>query len=438
MVKEIWKYISYIGVQGLEHDVNLKKKLIFFNRSMVIGFFGTLFQCINVWPFLGYKSLSFLFVCLAIIITLILNSKGKMQLSKTVLFYTVYALGYTTIFNIGGDPLFHLGGFTAFTFGLLILDYKKDKVLLIVSCFYILTCAYLGEHDYLFDAPDFSTYDGIETIRFFNIASMILLNSIFVMFMLKLNKSNEDSLKLTVEEKSKLLIQLQKNSEILEEEVVKRTTEIEKQKEVLQSKNAEKEVLLKEIHHRVKNNLQIIVSLINLQRQNLKSEEGIAVLAEIKSRIESMSIVHERMYQTANFLNIDIEIYIQQLVTNLRELYANDKVEIKIVIEDNLRLNIEESIPVGLILNELISNFYKYGYNTNGSKSECTVTARLVDNNRMFFEIRDNGPGFPEAFNVSENETLGLSLVESLIDQLEGSLNFYNDNGAVCQFQFRL
>lgn len=415
-MKSFWTFVSRIGVDQIQADENLVRKTIFFNRAIVIGFFGTIFQCINVWPFMGYKALSFGLVCAAIIVALYLNKKGEFQRSKNVLFYTVYAVGCHSILILGGDTLFHLGSFTTFTFGLLIFDYRKDKLLIAVSVVYILFTQFAGEHGFLFNAPEFSSFQGIETIRFFNILSMVIINSVFVLFMLKLNRQNEQS---------------------LERQVAERTLEIEQQKNALAHQNEEKVILLQEIHHRVKNNLQIIVSLINLQLNNSTNEEARIVLTDINNRVQSMSIVHERMYKTTDFKNISIASYTAQLIDNFNRLYGCKKCTFETEIPNDFNLNIEYSIPIGLILNELISNFFKYGKDKEG-QNRCTISVQKNEAGIVTFEVRDNGIGYPEEMNLSNTSTLGLTLIRSLVNQIEGDVKFFNDKGAVCQFTFQL
>jgi len=183
----------------------------------------------------------------------------------------------------------------------------------------------------------------------------------------------------------------------------------------------EKEVLLKEVHHRVKNNLQVISSILNLQRAYLKDKNSDNLFRELQNRVRSMSFIHESLYQTQDFSNLNFGEYLNNLATNLKHSYLidDDNIEIKVT-ADKLFLNLDYSIPCGLIVNELISNAFKYAF-PEGRKGKIDVIIKKLHN---FVEIivADNGIGIKKEIDIKNTETLGLQLVTSLVEQLDGTL----------------
>lgn len=190
--------------------------------------------------------------------------------------------------------------------------------------------------------------------------------------------------------------------------------------EVKKSLN-EKEVLLKEIHHRVKNNLQIISSLLNLQSNFIKDQEYLAVFRESQNRIKSMALIHEQLYQSLDLTHINFEEYMNDIVNHLIHAYASDlrRINIKKNIE-NVSMGIETAIPCGLIINEIISNALKHAFPDKQS-GEVKIEFESV-NNGYILTISDNGIGLPEDFDIEKSKSLGLKLVNMLIKQIDGTL----------------
>ena len=190
----------------------------------------------------------------------------------------------------------------------------------------------------------------------------------------------------------------------------------------------EKEILLKEVHHRVKNNLQVINSILNLQSSYVEDAKTLEIINESQNRIRSMSYIHESLYQTKDFSSINFADYISNLVQNLvhsYQLYQN-KIELDLQIEP-VKLALDQAIPCGLILNELISNSLKYAYPDDGvGKIKIQVTEKK---NMMQFVVEDFGIGLPKDFDVENSDSLGLSLVYTLVEQLDGQLILKTDGG---------
>ncbi|MEH2201779.1 PAS domain S-box protein [Nostoc sp.] len=199
---------------------------------------------------------------------------------------------------------------------------------------------------------------------------------------------------------------------------------------------AEKEVLLKEVHHRVKNNLQIVSSLLQLQSQTLKDPEVIKVLRESQNRIESISLIHKNLYTSANIGQIDVGDYIHNLAASL--LISYQIWPEKIVLEtdiDSVSLNVDQAIACGLVINELISNALKHAF-PNQQAGKISIALRNIGNN-IEMTIRDNGIGLPDNLDWRNTDSLGLSLVYDLVtEQLEGDITLERNRGTVFKIQF--
>ena len=183
----------------------------------------------------------------------------------------------------------------------------------------------------------------------------------------------------------------------------------------------EKEVLLKEVHHRVKNNLQVISSLMSLQRSFVKDPTLVQVLEESQSRIATMSYIHESLYRHTDFSSISFADYLKRLSTNLIHSYSTPDCEVALqsALED-VYLTLDQAIPSGLIVNELVSNALKYAF--KGRKKGVVFLRVAKLDGRIEIEVRDDGVGLPEDFSLNKNESLGLYLIQALSEQLEAKL----------------
>ena len=213
-------------------------------------------------------------------------------------------------------------------------------------------------------------------------------------------------------------------------------TEVKKAENKVKASLKDKEVLLKEIHHRVKNNLQIISSLLDLQANYVDDMETVTVLQESQNRVKSMAMIHEMLYQSNNLSNIEFSGYIRILVQDLLYSYGV-KSNIKPVINvEHIILNIETAIPCGLIISELISNSLKYAFPDNRS-GEIFIS---FDSDEWEFElvIGDDGVGLPKDLDFKNVESsLGLRLVNMLVDQLDGSIELDRTNGTEFKIKFK-
>ena len=197
----------------------------------------------------------------------------------------------------------------------------------------------------------------------------------------------------------------------------------------------EKEVLLQEVHHRVKNNLQVISSILNLQSSYVKDKITLDILRESQNRIKSMSFIHESLYQTKDFNRVDFEDYITGLTNNLLYSYSMMSQQVNLNAEvDRVFLNLDQAIPCGLIVNELVSNALKYAF--PGEKQGRILVKASENKNMITLIVEDNGIGLPENFNIEKTDTLGLQLVYTLIEQLDGEIKVSTKNGTKYLIKF--
>jgi PAS domain S-box-containing protein len=214
------------------------------------------------------------------------------------------------------------------------------------------------------------------------------------------------------------------------------TEKKESERQIKQSLK-EKEVLLKEVHHRVKNNLQVISSILNLQSSYVKDQNTLDILKESQNRIKSMSFIHESLYHTENFSSIDFSDYILNLSKNLVHSYRvyNELVDLKLDI-DKVVLNLDQAIPCGLIVNELVSNALKYAF-PGGAEGDISIKLEEVDK-KVFLHVADTGIGLPEGIDFRNTDSLGLQLVVTLVEQLEGEIELDTSNGSKYIINFEL
>ncbi|PZR26454.1 MAG: histidine kinase [Citrobacter freundii] len=201
--------------------------------------------------------------------------------------------------------------------------------------------------------------------------------------------------------------------------------EINEQNERLRKVLDDKEWLLKEIHHRVKNNLQIVISLLNTQSRFLDNEDAITAIRNSQHRMYAMSIIHQRLYQTENLGTIDMKWYLQELISYMKESFTTGQ---RINIEINAQaheLDVVEAVPLGLIVNEAVSNAIKYAF-PGGRKGLVKVSFMQTDDDRYRLSVEDNGIGIDNIDEVLQKGTLGLSLIEGLAGQLDGALSMEN------------
>jgi len=220
-------------------------------------------------------------------------------------------------------------------------------------------------------------------------------------------------------------------------------TERKKQADKIRASLEEKEYLLKEIHHRVKNNLQLIISLINFKLRHLREDKYIDLFKSIQNRIYTIALVHNRLYLSKNLAKISFKEYIQNLVRHLLSVLKIDSNSITVKTEvKDIHLGISLAVPCGLIINELVMNALKYAFpGTAGGtiKISLKVQKNHLEDSKIIYilDIRDSGIGFPAGFDFHKTDTFGLQLVVTLVEQLEGSIEKSGKKGVGFRIRFR-
>lgn len=225
----------------------------------------------------------------------------------------------------------------------------------------------------------------------------------------------------------------------LEQRISEKTAELETAKQRLQQEIIEKEVLLREVHHRVKNNFAVIHSLLSLQSQQIEDQKLRALFKESAERVQSMAMVHKQLYQSADLASVDFKGYIRSLARNLYFSYAAEpeKVDLQLRIED-ISLGVDQAIPCGLIVNELISNALKYAFpKEKEGQGFIRISLGRKDKGEIELKVKDNGAGLPEDLDIHASPTLGLQLVSMLAEeQLEGKLDVSRTGGTEIRILF--
>ncbi len=210
----------------------------------------------------------------------------------------------------------------------------------------------------------------------------------------------------------------------------KKKEELNRKNLIIEKALAEKEVLMKEIHHRVKNNLQVVSSLLSLQSNYIKDEQALDAVTDSKNRVQSMALIHQNLYQESNLTGIDVQNYTGKLCDNLFSSYNIRPGKIKLIKEiDKLILDVDIVVPVGLILNELITNSLKYGFENEFADGMIKVVLN-ERNGLLKLAVYDNGKGFPPGFSEKRGQSFGFIMIEAFLSKLEGRVKFYNEEGA--------
>ena len=197
----------------------------------------------------------------------------------------------------------------------------------------------------------------------------------------------------------------------------------------------EKEQLLREIHHRVKNNLQIISSLLNLQTENIQDEKFLALIRESQNRIKSMALVHEMLYATADLSSIKFKNYVSTLQESIYHSYSRSDMQVNfhLDIDNHVAFEIDRMIHLGLILNEIISNSLKHAFDTD--KGNIFISLQQT-NNTYLLSINDDGKGLPTDFDLKKHSNLGMQLIYMLAEQLNGDIERDNAIGVAYRIKF--
>lgn len=212
-------------------------------------------------------------------------------------------------------------------------------------------------------------------------------------------------------------------------------TEQKKAEKTIEASLKEKDVMLREIHHRVKNNLQIIISLLRLQSAQIKNKKDLEMFKESQDRIRSMALIHEKLYQSEDLARVEFSRYIQSFASHLFRTYQVDPNSIRLHTEvEKFSIDINRAIPLGLIINELLSNSLKHAF-PDGRKGDIHVKLHSHPKGRTL-TIKDNGVGLPDDLDLQNAETLGMQLITSLVNQISGTLEVKREEGTTFVINF--
>lgn len=409
MLLKFWDYISSIGLKE-KYDRDLIRRITLANQFCCVALIIFLLSGINnlimgdVFSFIIIES--FVVICL---VGLYFNRIHFHHFATTFLFsFISLAIFYFDSYSglLSGTYLFYFPLILAIAF---LFDFKKDKKIMLFHFSLILTFMSINAftHYNLFKS-DFITDDKRHQMFIFNLLFSAAAVGFFIYLTIKNNLSTSNLYQQRIAERE------------LAEKIIKQTI-------------TEKDILLTELHHRVKNNLAVIAGLFSLKLDSVKNEEAKEVLLESRNRVRSMALIHNRLYKNSNFANVNFDQYINELVSEIKlsyPAYANT-IAVNTHIS-NITLNVNTAIPCGLILNELLTNCYKHAFKgkTNGS----IYISFSQEGDKIKLMVKDNGIGLNPEYESTES--LGITVIQSLCEQLEGSYEFTVEEGTCFKLVF--
>ena len=386
------------------------------NRLALLSvFFSVFYFCFFLFKALYIPLASISFALIIFILSIVFNHLKKYLFSSLLLlFNTNYCVTFFSIY-LGFDSGIHLYLFTSPLIVLCLFHGKSKRIITSSMIIYLLNfLVLLFVEKYCRIGFVHLEKPELEFLYMVNfIFSMIILITLSLYFLLNNEKINH--------------LLLAKNHEMEKEIAVRQTAE-----KFAKTALKEKELLLGEIHHRVKNNLAIISALINLQIENLKDEESKIIFEETKDRIYSMALIHNQLYQNKSFAQIEFAQYIHTFCSYLIKSYQTNP-NIKIIENTNETfLDIKTAIPCALILNELITNAFKHAFK-NQAKGKIEI-GLAIKGGQIIFSVSDTGAGMD--INQLQSTSMGMSLITSLIEQIDGRLEYKNENGSIFLISF--
>lgn len=349
---------------------------------------------------------------------LYLNKKQYQKISRAGIIVTTN-LG-TLFFSLylGFESGIYLYLFIAPFLVYLLFDFNDIKVvltfMLMYLCTFIIIFTYQNTSFCIADTLDEQTK---KVIYSFNFCSTFMICFGLVIYFAKNN--------------DKYIQNLKNHKELLSQEIKLRTDS----EELLKKSLREREILLAETHHRVKNNLSIISALVNLQTENLKDEQSRKFFEETRNRIHTMALIHNLLYQNKSFEKIDFVQYVNKFSETIFGGFQNkSNIVIKQEIED-INIDLKTAIPLALIINELVTNAYKHAFK-NIENGVINIGINKINDHQILFWIKDNGIGMDaDLFN---SNTMGLTIIQALIEQIEATLKYQNNNGSLFEITIPL
>lgn len=410
MFRRAWEYISSIGIRD-EYDDILVKRITLTNRFSVIAIVVFLFSGINNIIlgdlFSGLLIEGLVVVCL---IGFYLNKLAYHRFAVSFLFTIVsIAIFYFDSYSgvLSGTYLYHFPLILAIAF---IFDMREDKKLMLfhIALIIVFLTINVASHHDLFRSPILTDEDRAQMFMFNLIFSSSSVG-FFVYIMIQNNL---------------------KESYLYIKRIEERRLSEKTAKEALDEKN----ILISELHHRVKNNLAIISGLFSLKLNDSLHEDAKNVLLESRNRVRSMALIHNRLYKSDSLTSVNFGEYAKELISEINASYPTIANSVKISTDINdVSLTINSAIPCGLILNELLTNSYKHAFK---DKTDRQIHVSFEkENSTILMRVKDNGIGLPP--NYKEKQSLGVTVIESLSEQLDGNFNFSNNNGTCFELKFK-
>ncbi|MES2678463.1 MAG: sensor histidine kinase [Bacteroidota bacterium] len=409
MIKKLWKAISGIGIQP-DYDETKRKRVALINQYTVIAALIYVVNGISDFSLGFYNEAILLEICsLVFVVPLYLN---KMHLHKTTVVF-LFVFISLTVFYFGtvagvqsGDYLYYFPLIMAISFA---FDFSKDKILMLMLFVFIMVLIIINTFAY----TEFPVMAESGNTRYQMFVVNLFFSAITLGSFVFITAKNNDKVNQLYEQK----IKQKEESEALI-------------KKALQ----EKEVLLAELHHRVKNNLAVMVGFFNLKLSNTTNEDAKQILLESRNRVNSMALIHNHLYRKEDVTEINFSPYIMDLVNEIKTSYPSIAKSVKVHSNIvNIKLSLNAAIPCALILNELLTNCYKHAFK-NRDQGTIHIDFTPFTDQQLKLKVKDNGHGLDKDYK--KQESMGLSVIESLSQQLNGTHSYLSEEGTCFELVF--
>jgi len=406
-----WSFISETGIRP-EYDDKLVKRIRLTNQFGFVALLVFVLSGVNNF-ILGDTFSAILIEILAIpsLSVFFLNKYGIHKFpTSLVLLTTTIAIFYFDSYSglASGTFLYHFPMILAIAF---VFDYHEEKALMLFHFFLPLTLLLVNvATKYSLFSSHYLTAEDKELMFMFN----LIFSCSSIGFFMYLTVSNNI-----------------KENGIFQQRIDERRAS----EQAIQAALNEKEILLAEIHHRVKNNLAVIASLFNLQIHSIENEEAKSILTDSRNRVKSMALIHDSLYNSEKLSEIDFAKYTTELIAEIHSSYPSLANNIKLTTSiSDVTLNVNSAIPCGLILNELLTNCYKHAFK---GRTQGTIEVFLSKNEEQLInlKVKDDGVGLKADYD--KNDSLGMVVINSLCDQLDGNCKYSVDNGTTFTMEFK-
>ncbi|MBL0329351.1 MAG: ATP-binding protein [Bacteroidetes bacterium] len=406
-----WSFISETGIRP-EYDDKLVKRIRLTNQFGFVALIVFVLSGVNNF-ILGDTFSAILIEILAIpsLSVFFFNKYGIHKFpTSLVLLTTTIAIFYFDSYSglASGTFLYHFPMILAIAF---VFDYHEEKALMLFHFFLPLTLLLVNvATKYSLFSSQYLTAEDKELMFMFN----LIFSCSSIGFFMYLTVSNNI-----------------KESGIFQQRIDERRAS----EQAIQAALNEKEILLAEIHHRVKNNLAVIASLFNLQIHSIENEEAKSILTDSRNRVKSMALIHDSLYNSEKLSEIDFAKYTTELIAEIHSSYPSLANNIKLTTSiSDVTLNVNSAIPCGLILNELLTNCYKHAFK---GRTQGNIEVFLSKNEEQLInlKVKDDGVGLKADYD--KNDSLGMVVINSLCDQLDGNCKYSVDNGTTFTMEFK-